>query len=156
LKYIKAPLYFRTFYSETQYLSPLRQHNTLTHLNVDLLGAVCAKTTVYLFQCLPRLYHLTLNLESNQNPELADPLFWETVFSKYSTELKQLSLNAVITDRYLWDDFLWNPVAKEEKVIERITKSNYWSSHQWKATFKSIVTIPQFGWAEFKVVSSRY
>ncbi len=71
------------------------------------------------------------------------------MFSKYSTELKQFSLNAVIT----LDDFLWNPLAKEEKFIEQITKSNYWSSHQWKAiTFKSIVTIPQFSWTEFKVV----
>jgi len=100
------------------------------------LGEVCIETTVYLFKCVPRLCHLKLNVESTENPQLADPIFWETVLCKYLRELKRLSLNVSILDEYHFNSHTWNSLTDEEKVVERMEKSNYWSSHQWKTTFE--------------------
>ncbi len=130
LKYLKATLYFGYFYSKPLFLSSIPRHDTLTHLNVDLLGEVCMETTVYLFKCIPRLFHLKLNVESTENPQLPDPIFWETILCKYLRELKRLSFNVSIFNQYYSNNPMWNSLTDEEKVIEQMAKSNYWSSHQ--------------------------
>jgi len=95
---------------------------------------------------------LKFNVISIQHPQLADPTFWETIFTKDLTELKRLFLNILIFDSDHLHSPMWNLLADEEKVIERINKSNYWSSHQWKTTFSSSLSTSQTHWAKFNVV----
>ncbi len=65
LKYLKAPLYFGYFYSKPLFLSSIHRHDTLTHLNVDLLGEVCMETTVYLFKCVPAVMSFRIKCKIN-------------------------------------------------------------------------------------------
>src|SRR5262249_35454722 len=148
LKYIKIQLFFGNPYREPIFLSPIPHHNTLTHLNLRLSNAVCMKTIIYLFKCVPRLYHLKLHVISTWNLQLIEPTFWETAFSTYLIELKRLSLNVFMFNTYYSTDPVWNLLPDEKEVIKQIKKSNYWSSHQWKITFRSGLSTFQICWAK--------
>jgi len=76
--------------------------------------------------------------------EYIDPIFWETLLSKYLVELKRLSLEASTFDMRYPIDPVWNSLMDKDKVIKQIQSSNYWSSHQWKATFHTVLPTPPF------------
>jgi hypothetical protein len=154
LKHMTAVLLFLDYFPKPIFLYPIPYHYKLTHLNLRLLNDVCMTTVDYLFKCIPQIYNLKLKIESKQHPDLFNPIFWETLLSKYLVELKRLSLEASTFDMPHPIDPIWNFLMDKDKVIKQIESSNYWSSHQWKATFDTVLPTPPFNrfWVKFKVI----
>jgi hypothetical protein len=153
LKFIETQLFFSDQFLTPVFLSSISYHNTLTHLNLELLNKVCMKTIVYLIKCVPQICHLKLIVKSNGDPELAVPIFWEILLSKYLVKLKRISLNALVVNKNIPINPIWNFLIDKEKIFKRIEKSNYWPSHQWKTTFDSGIPILQYYYsAKFEVV----
>jgi len=146
LKYIKTTLDFDSDFPAPVFLSPIPCYHALTYLHLDIRCNYkdCTETMTYLFKCTPRISHLKVKATGLfYHPGVCDPMFWETVLSKYLEELKGLYLHAL--SYYYYNDVYisprWKFLLDKEKVIEQIEKSNYWSSHQWKITFKSTMAI---------------
>jgi hypothetical protein len=119
-------------------------YNTLRGLNLELYGRICTRTIDYLFKCVPRIKHLKLRAETPYCPEVADPIFWELCFSKYLLELKQLSLEIIVFNGNNCSTPVWDFLMDKEERIKQMKESNYWSSHNWEATFDTRVTMPQY------------
>jgi hypothetical protein len=153
LKYFRTNLNFKNQHLLPVFLSPIPCHHALTHLNLNWYGQVCMRTIDYLFQYLPRIRHLQLNVDMEHQAEYVEPIFWETFLRKHLGELKQLYLLAYTHDDSSSTNPIWNCLINKESIIEQIEKSNYWSSHQWKATFDSSIPTPSDDvyWADFKV-----
>jgi len=83
------------------------------------------KTTVYLIQCVPQIWYLKLRIEPNAAPELADPIFWETLLSPYLVKLKRLSLKAFVFDKSVSANPIWNFLTDKQELFKRIKVSNY-------------------------------
>jgi hypothetical protein len=114
---------------------------------------VCVKTTVYLIKCVPQICYLKLRIKPSGDPELVDPIFWETLLSQYLIKLKRLSFKAFIFNNNVPANSIWNFLTDEQKVLKRIEESNYWSSHQWDTTFDSGIRGREYYWASFKVLN---
>ncbi|CAF5119978.1 unnamed protein product, partial [Rotaria sp. Silwood1] len=146
-------LNFNDQYSEPIFIFPIPHYHALTHLNLNWYRPACMKTIDYLFKYVPRIHHFKLQANVAYQREHVEPIFWETSLRKNLVELKWLSLLAYIYDDSSSTDPIWNYLINTEPIIEQIEKSNYWSSHQWKATFHS--SIPTLSddvyWAEFEV-----
>ncbi len=155
LKSIETQLFFSNEFTIPVFLSPIPYHNTLTHLNLQLMNQVCMKTTVYLIKCVPQICYLKLKIEPSGDPELADPTFWETLLSQYLMKLKRLSLKAFIFNRNVSVNPIWNFLKDKQEVFKRIEESNYWSSHQWGTKFNSGMGVAgsEYYWASFEVLN---